>query len=52
VFLPSFPGLPNSGMRAVVRLGGGVGGDPGIGSTIVCGDPHLGGGGGGGGGGG
>jgi hypothetical protein len=43
MFLSSFPGLPNSGIRALVRLGGGAGGDPGIGSTIACGELTLGG---------
>jgi hypothetical protein len=41
-FLPSFLGLPNSCIRAVIQLGGGARVDPGIGSTIACGgNSHL-----------
>ncbi|MCI60700.1 hypothetical protein A2U01_0081956, partial [Trifolium medium] len=36
------PNSPTSGIRAVVRLGGGAGVNPGIGSTIGCENSHLG----------
>ncbi|MCI70538.1 hypothetical protein A2U01_0091801, partial [Trifolium medium] len=35
------PDSPTSGIRVVVRLGGGAGVDHDIGSTIGCGNSHL-----------
>jgi hypothetical protein len=38
---PELPQTPQQWYQSLVRLGGGAGVDPGIGSTIVGGNSHL-----------